>query len=142
MSEIQIHESFIEMVRKTGALAPEILERLTLYDAKNTDNVEFFGEPLPWQEYEAKDRKDAIKDIDELIDSKQKDLDAQNNATTPEEKAVNRKIIERIVLRLINTHKGRYADIKKALQEVDIDTLSDNYLLDDYFDEKYGMCNE
>ena len=31
-------------------------------------------------------------------------MDAQNNAITPEERAVNRKIIEKIVSGLINTH--------------------------------------
>ena len=31
-----------------------------------------------------------------------------------------------------------FADIKKALQEVNVDALSDNYPFDDHFKEKYG----
>ena len=78
MSEVQAHESFIEMARKTGAVAPEILDQLATF---NTNNAEFFGNPHPWQEYDTREKKEAIDGIDELIDCWQKELDAKNNAT-------------------------------------------------------------
>ena len=138
MSGMTAHETFIEMAAETGALTPETLEKLAVFNVESTENAEFFGNPYPWQEYEAKDNKDGINIIDDLIDERQRELDARNNATTPEERAANRRVIERIVLGLVETHKGRYADIKKALMDVDIEAVSDNYPFDDHFKEKYG----
>ena len=143
---MKIHKSFQEVAEANGQTisgSPVELDTFSpLINAESTENVEFFGDPQPWNEYDAKDQKDALIYIDDLIDSKQKEFDAQNNATTPEERAANRKVIERIVLGLIETHKGKYADVKKALMDVDIEAISDNYPFDDHFEEKYGGINE
>jgi hypothetical protein len=122
---------------QVGSLVGRNVDFQTI-DTGSTKNAEFFGDPQPWHEYEATDKKEAINIIDELIDRWQKDLDAQNNATTPEERAVNRKRIEGVVLKMVDRYKGNYADLKKALVDVNIESISDNYPFDDHFDEKYG----
>jgi hypothetical protein len=102
----------------------------------SVSNVEFFGEAEPWNQFDAKQKKELIEEIEELVRKEEQKLRRFPKLSTDEN--MIRRHINEVVLGLINKHKDNYADLKRELLELGVESISDGFLFDDYYDEKYG----
>ena len=63
---------------------------------------------------------------------------SSGRGATEEERNEIRVRTNAVVQTMIDKYKGNYADIKKRLLEIGVETISDSFQYDDHFDEKYG----
>ena len=102
----------------------------------DVNNVMFIGEPEQGDIFDAHQKQELINITEEIVRSAEKRVKQKAGKTIERDEI--RQQVNRIVKGLIDTHKGRYADLKKELLEFGVEAVSDSFHYDGYFDEKYG----
>ena len=105
-------------------------------------NAEFFGEPAKGGDtFDAEMWKDMILTTEEIVQGIEQKMKGSCEAENMSKDEIRRRV-NAVVKKMIDRWKGDYANLKKRLLDIGVETISDSYLYDDHFEEKYGTENE